>query len=62
MHEHLEQPGELKRCPMCGNPSPHLFSFENGDDYGIECDICPLQIVLQDTKKLAVAAWNRRAE
>ena len=62
MREHLEQPGELKQCPMCGNPSPHLFALDSDDDYGVECDICPLQIVLQDTRKLAVAAWNRRAQ
>ena len=60
MREHLEQPGELSRCAMCGNPSPHLFAFDSGDDYGVECGVCPVQIILQDTRKLAVAAWNRR--
>lgn len=60
MREHLEKPNELKPCPMCANPKPHLFAFDSGDDYGVECERCPVQIVLQDTREAAVAVWNRR--
>ena len=60
MREHLESLGELKACPMCGHALPHLFGLDANDDYGIECEHCPVQIVLQDTREEAVAVWNRR--
>lgn len=59
-NKNLAQPGELKPCPMCGNPEPVLYDFD-GEDWGIECGVCVVQTIMVDRREQAVADWNRRA-
>ena len=52
---------ELKRCPFCGGEAEILAS--NGLTKGwITCSHCGAEVPIIQTKKEAVAAWNRRAD
>jgi Lar family restriction alleviation protein len=49
---------ELKPCPFCGSPA-HYGEGDHGTFF-VECDDeCGARF--QDTKELAIEAWNRRA-
>lgn len=56
---------ELKPCPFCGDGEIHTETEPNvsfGKLFAITCDRCKASTGYWSSKKLAVAAWNRRAE
>lgn len=64
---------ELKPCPFCGTPYPYI-TFERGyidDSAVVFCNNCKVSVKVEEndqegfndeTRRRAIAAWNRRAE
>ena len=55
---------KLRECPFCGNAEIYTATEPNvsfGKLFAITCDRCYASTGYWSSKKLAVAAWNRRA-
>ncbi len=68
---------ELKPCPFCGGEAELDFAgksftytasdgkpYDSGFYYTVKCldNVCGCKIGIYEDAKMAVAAWNRRAE
>lgn len=54
---------ELKPCPFCGGKNVKLYTYTGVMNYYyIECDDCYCGTGHEESKEIAVAAWNRRAD
>jgi len=54
---------KIKPCPFCGKSRGSLALFSQ-DRWMVQCDYCCADgpVEMKQTKKQAIAAWNRRAK
>jgi Lar family restriction alleviation protein len=50
---------KLKPCPFCGCNDLLLYTIVG---YSVFCRQCGVETRIQETRRMAVDAWNRRAE